>query len=122
MDKSIKQGGGFEGFVVADSFTADEQSDEQHVDNPQKAPLTPPDSAEDALAMLLAKRDEMSVTQIWSRRDNYGPKAFVAQLAALAEQQPMFLSKWLNYYPVTFERISDDTRPKDDVVHVSTLK
>ncbi|MEM6427723.1 MAG: hypothetical protein AAF708_00685, partial [Deinococcota bacterium] len=132
LDKSLKYEGGFGGFAVDDDPQVDVAS---LTDGQAKGANTsqegtalpevigPASSPQEAIAMLLARREgTASMRQIWSRRETYGPKAFVAQLAELAEQQPMFLSKWLSYYPLSFERISDDTRPKDDPVQVSLVK
>ncbi len=48
----------------------------------------------------------------------HGPKPLIYQLAERAKREPLAFATWLSMYPVTFERISDSTRPKDDAVRV----
>lgn len=56
--------------------------------------------------------------RVWSRRHQHGPQPFVCQLADLASREPLAMSAWLNPFPITFERVSDSPRPKDDAVKV----
>ncbi|MDZ7704370.1 MAG: hypothetical protein U5L04_07810 [Trueperaceae bacterium] len=47
-----------------------------------------------------------------------GPAPFVYQLAERAKHEPLAIAAWFSVFPLTFERISDSTRPKDDAVKV----
>ena len=59
------------------------------------------------------------VTRVWSRNDVYSAKPFIAQIAALAETEPVYVTVWLELYELQIERISNSPRPKDDIVCIA---
>ena len=105
LDKAF--GSSFEGFIVG-------LASEEEVPDEEEGEAGGVDFG--SIARLLTRQREG--THLWSRRETYGPKPFVNQLAARAQREPMWLSKWLDYFPVTFERVSDESKPKDDAVRV----
>ena len=69
--------------------------------------------------LLHHRRISDEVTRLWSRNDVYSAKPYIAQIAALAEKEPVYVTAWLELYELQVERISNSPRPKDDIVCIA---